>query len=316
MELLLKHNFVYESSMMGNDYMPYRVRKGDVVTLDQPMTFGPQTPLIELPISWTLDDYPHFEFLRTKTSVLPGLMNADSVLGNWISDYAYMQQHVDWGVLSYTFPAKAGTGAKAQPLDFNLLQMVLTAGPDSTAEVQDLTFKAGDGLTVTGDLQTSGGAKDSTWGQWIAAPKGENLADYSWGLYGQVELAMYGANSASCARSPVATSGTLVAGDRSISLRSARHASTSALSVAMRAFAAASMRAASAARCARSPSVGRRANACARTRSPRSTACSAEVPVRGASSSARTARSCARSFPSAMRSRGSSFPSSSPRLTH
>ena len=30
------------------------------------------TPLIEMPVSWTLDDYPHFEFLRTKTYVLPG----------------------------------------------------------------------------------------------------------------------------------------------------------------------------------------------------------------------------------------------------
>lgn len=127
-ELLLKHNFVYESSMMGNDYMPYRVRKGDVVTLDQPMTFGPQTPLIELPISWTLDDYPHFEFLRTKTSVLPGLMNADSVLGNWISDYAYMQQHVDWGVLSYTFhPFVIGRGHRMVMLE-KLLQTLRNGG--------------------------------------------------------------------------------------------------------------------------------------------------------------------------------------------
>ena len=35
-ELLLKHGFVYDSSMMGDDYTPYRVRQGDVITADQP----------------------------------------------------------------------------------------------------------------------------------------------------------------------------------------------------------------------------------------------------------------------------------------
>ena len=33
-ELLLKHGFVYDSSMMGDDYMPYRVRQGDVIELE------------------------------------------------------------------------------------------------------------------------------------------------------------------------------------------------------------------------------------------------------------------------------------------
>ena len=117
-ELLLKHNFFYESSMMGNDYMPYRVRKGDVVTLDQPTQFGQQTSLIELPVSWALDDYPHFEFLRTKTTILPGLMNANSVLDNWINDYVYMQRFVDWGVLSYTFhPFVIGRGHRMLVLE-------------------------------------------------------------------------------------------------------------------------------------------------------------------------------------------------------
>jgi peptidoglycan-N-acetylglucosamine deacetylase len=127
-ELLLKYNFFYESSMMGNDYMPYRVRQGDVVTLDQPTRFGPETPLIELPVSWSLDDYPHFEFLRTKTTILPGLMNANSVLDNWINDYVYMQKFVDWGVLSYTFhPFVIGRGHRMLVLE-KLLQTLKDGG--------------------------------------------------------------------------------------------------------------------------------------------------------------------------------------------
>src|SRR6185503_5222713 len=57
-ELLLEHGFTYDSSLMADDYIPYRVRKGDVITLEQPAKFGPVTSLIEMPISWTLDDYP------------------------------------------------------------------------------------------------------------------------------------------------------------------------------------------------------------------------------------------------------------------
>ena len=110
-ELLLKHGFVYDSSMMADDYTPYRVRKGDVITLEQPAVFGAETPLIEMPVSWTLDDYPHFEFLRTPTSVLPGNMNANAVLQNWLDDFLYLDEHLEWGVITYTFhPFVIGRG--------------------------------------------------------------------------------------------------------------------------------------------------------------------------------------------------------------
>ncbi|HEX9466105.1 MAG TPA: polysaccharide deacetylase [Alphaproteobacteria bacterium] len=117
-ELLLKHGFFYESSMMGDDYTPYRVRQSDVITFDKPAMFGKPTRLIEMPISWTLDDYPHFEFVRTPTAILPGLMNAESVLGNWIADFRYMKQTLDWGVLTYTFhPFVIGRGHRMLVLE-------------------------------------------------------------------------------------------------------------------------------------------------------------------------------------------------------
>jgi len=64
-----------------------------------------------MPISWSLDDFPHFEFLRTQTQLVPGLMNARLVLENWIGDYDYMAREVDWGVITYTFhPYVIGRG--------------------------------------------------------------------------------------------------------------------------------------------------------------------------------------------------------------
>ena len=127
-ELLLKHGFVYDSSMMADDYTPYHVRSGDAIALEAPARFGAETPLIEMPISWTLDDYPHFEFLRTPTWVLPGNMNANGVLQNWIDDFRYLERNLDWGVITYTFhPFVIGRGHRMIALE-KLIETLKAAG--------------------------------------------------------------------------------------------------------------------------------------------------------------------------------------------
>ena len=75
-DLLIKHGFLYDSSLMGADYIPYRARRGDKAELGKPYGFGEETSLIEMPISWSLDDHPHFEFIRTPQTVTPGLRPA------------------------------------------------------------------------------------------------------------------------------------------------------------------------------------------------------------------------------------------------
>jgi peptidoglycan/xylan/chitin deacetylase (PgdA/CDA1 family) len=116
--LLLKHGFLYDSSMMGNDYTPYRVRQGDVIELERPARFGSATPLIEMPVSWTLDDYPHFEFVRTPHWIQPGLANASHVFANWIDDFLYLRQNMEWGVITYTFhPFVIGRGHRMMALE-------------------------------------------------------------------------------------------------------------------------------------------------------------------------------------------------------
>ena len=117
-ELLLKHGFIYDSSMMGDDYTPYRVRQGDIIELEKPAVFGARTRLIEMPVSWGLDDFPHFEFLRTKDWIMPGLMNSSLVLENWIDDYVYMKKSMKWGVITYTFhPFVIGRGGRMLMLE-------------------------------------------------------------------------------------------------------------------------------------------------------------------------------------------------------
>jgi len=117
-DLLLKHGFVYDSSLMGHDYLPYQAREGDVIKLEEPIHYGRDTALVEMPISWTLDDYPVFEYMRLPNMIQQGLMNADLVAENWLGDFTYMREQYDWGVLTYTFhPHVIGRGHRMLMLD-------------------------------------------------------------------------------------------------------------------------------------------------------------------------------------------------------
>ncbi len=71
-----------------------------------------------MPVSWTLDDYPHFEFIRTKDWILPGLMNTGLVLENWVNDFLYLKKSLQWGVITYTFhPFVIGRGGRMLMLE-------------------------------------------------------------------------------------------------------------------------------------------------------------------------------------------------------
>src|SRR5262245_40881006 len=110
-DLLLAHGFHYDSSLMGSDYLPYKARRGDVAKLGEPFHFGDETTLIEMPISWSLDDYPHFEFVRTQTTILAAMQPARAVMQNWLDEFLYMKKTVEWGVLIYTMhPYVIGRG--------------------------------------------------------------------------------------------------------------------------------------------------------------------------------------------------------------
>jgi len=118
LELLLKHGFLYDSSLMGHDYLPYRARIGDVIELEKPAQFGPETDLVEMPISWSTDDYPHFEYMRMPNALAPGLKATSGVLENWYGDFDYMTRIMDWGILTYTcHPFVIGRGHRMLMLE-------------------------------------------------------------------------------------------------------------------------------------------------------------------------------------------------------
>jgi peptidoglycan/xylan/chitin deacetylase (PgdA/CDA1 family) len=129
-DLLVKHGMIYDSSLMGADYIPYRARRGDHARLGDPFRKGEETSLLELPISWSLDDHPHFEYLRTPAGIMPGLQSARTVMANWYDEFLYMKKTVDWGILTYTMhPYVIGRGYRMLNLE-DLVEKVLAEGAD------------------------------------------------------------------------------------------------------------------------------------------------------------------------------------------
>ncbi|MCY0850228.1 polysaccharide deacetylase family protein [Sulfuracidifex metallicus] len=73
-EVMLDKGLKYDSSLMGNEFHPYSLRKGDKwVKIDyandpeswmKPYSFGDNTDIIEFPVSWYLDDLPAQMFMK------------------------------------------------------------------------------------------------------------------------------------------------------------------------------------------------------------------------------------------------------------
>lgn len=130
LDLLLANGFDYDSSMMGDDYTPYFARRGDLITQTEPAVFGSPSRIVEMPISWSLDDYPHFEYVRTAEYVQQASLPTEAVLQNWIDDFTYMTRILDWGILTYTFhPFVIGRGHRMMMLE-RLIEALVAAGAE------------------------------------------------------------------------------------------------------------------------------------------------------------------------------------------
>lgn len=125
-DILLELGLLYDSSLMSNDYTPFFARQGDHLSAEGAMHFGEATRLVELPVSWSLDDYPHFEYHRDASgSVLPGLRPADDVFCNWTDDLVYMLRDFEDGVAVVTFhPQVIGRGHRLLALERWLDELV------------------------------------------------------------------------------------------------------------------------------------------------------------------------------------------------
>jgi peptidoglycan/xylan/chitin deacetylase (PgdA/CDA1 family) len=121
--LLLEYGFEYDASMMADDFRLYRCRLGDVAHPDRAFEFGEETELVEVPASWSLDDWPQMEFVPSMPG-LPGLSAYEKTLALWAADFGYMLEHVPQGVFVLTLhPQVIGRGGRMRILEGLIAQM-------------------------------------------------------------------------------------------------------------------------------------------------------------------------------------------------
>jgi peptidoglycan/xylan/chitin deacetylase (PgdA/CDA1 family) len=107
--LLLERGILYDHSMMHRDFSCYRLRVGDSWTaVDysqpakswmKPLVRGRETRLIEIPVSWYLDDLPPMMFIK-KSPNSHGFMNPRDIEELWREQFDWVYSEMEEAVFS------------------------------------------------------------------------------------------------------------------------------------------------------------------------------------------------------------------------
>lgn len=106
-DLLLKNDIKYDSSLMHHDFQPYYVRIGEkwipidyskpAETWMKPMDLGKQVDLVELPASWYLDDLPPMMFIKTAANS-HGFVNPKDIEDIWQGEFDYVYREYEQAI--------------------------------------------------------------------------------------------------------------------------------------------------------------------------------------------------------------------------
>lgn len=107
--LLLERGIRYDHSMMHRDFECYRLRSGDTWTpIDysqpaaswmKPLVRGKETSLVEVPVSWYLDDLPPMMFIK-KAPNSHGFMNPRDIEELWREQFDWVYRKMDDAVFT------------------------------------------------------------------------------------------------------------------------------------------------------------------------------------------------------------------------
>lgn len=107
MDLLEEYGFAWDSSLMGRDFEVYRPRPVTRLSNEEGNLFGAPSSLLEVPVSWYLDDFPALENLPRSI----GMADTESVLRRWTDLFDFAYDRVPGGVFTLTVhPQTIGRG--------------------------------------------------------------------------------------------------------------------------------------------------------------------------------------------------------------
>jgi peptidoglycan/xylan/chitin deacetylase (PgdA/CDA1 family) len=111
-DLLADLGFEWDSSAMAREFEPYRLRV-DEAPPDGPYARGRDLGVVELPVSWGLDDWPALAHSRGK-----GFANEAAVFRAWRESFDWMVRNVEGGVFVLTtHPQVVGRGRRLERLE-------------------------------------------------------------------------------------------------------------------------------------------------------------------------------------------------------
>jgi peptidoglycan/xylan/chitin deacetylase (PgdA/CDA1 family) len=124
--LLVENDLSYDASCSGSDFEPYYLRLGDRWSKTGPYEFGEPCDVVEVPMSWMLDDWPHFEFN-------PGWSTEQSppstVREIWQGEFDYAYANASGGVFPVCMhPQVIGRGSRLTMLDDFMAYMTSQEG--------------------------------------------------------------------------------------------------------------------------------------------------------------------------------------------
>jgi peptidoglycan/xylan/chitin deacetylase (PgdA/CDA1 family) len=96
--LLEEFGFDWDSSLMGRDFEPYRPRMVIEVSQEKGNTFGPESGLLEFPVSWFLDDFPELESFKGNAL----MQSNETVLSRWVDSFNFAYERCQGGAMTWT----------------------------------------------------------------------------------------------------------------------------------------------------------------------------------------------------------------------
>lgn len=106
LEFIRDEGFAYDSSRMDGEYELYWARGKDLIRDEGPNVKGPTLDLVEVPMSWMMQDLIYFE-RSYEAPLLIGGFTPSMVEEIWIRQFDYMYDQVPGGVLTLTMHPQA-----------------------------------------------------------------------------------------------------------------------------------------------------------------------------------------------------------------